>query len=42
MGISVGPGFGLALVGFWVYDVVSGLGLRYLGAKCLVLSRGWG
>ena len=34
-------GLGLALAGCWVYDGGSGLGLRYLGAKCLALGRVW-
>ena len=38
---NVGPGLGLALVACWVYDGGSGLGLRFLVAKCLALGRVW-
>ena len=41
MGLGVGSWLGLALVGCWVYDVGSGLGLRFLGVKCLALGRAW-
>ena len=39
MDSDVGPELGLALVGCGVYDIGSGLGLRYLGTKCLALGR---